>query len=388
MRMNTARVDALSANPNLATPALLIDLERITTTCHHFVQQFPAATVFYAMKANAGLVVVTHLAQQGAALEIASEPELDLALQVGVAAEHIICSNPIKSVAFIQRMHAENVFAMVADSVYEVRKIAAHAPGGRVYIRLAVDNTGSVLPLAGKFGVDQVQALELLNVARALGLHPIGLSFHVGSQCLAPGNWYNAIKACGELWNRAQTYGHELFFLNIGGGFPAGSYRDASIPTLGAIAEAVYSAIDAYMPAQPRTLALEPGRGLVGEAGRLVAEVMGEAVRGTENWLYLDAGVFNGLMEAYEGLPPVVELLPMVSNGHRPLRPYTLAGPSCDSCDVIARDVLLPATHTGDRLMFLDAGAYTNEYASRFNGFNIPEVHYLADAMPIPVKVI
>lgn len=386
--MNNVRVDALSADPTLATPALLIDLDHIATVYRQFVKQFPTATVFYAMKANAASTVVGHVAQQGASLEIASESELDLALQVGTAAEHIICSNPIKSVAFIQRMHAEGVFAMVTDSVYEVRKIAAHAPGARVYIRLAVDNTGSVLPLAGKFGVDQQQALDLLNLSREVGLHPIGLSFHVGSQCLAPSNWYNAIKACGEFWHVAQQHGHELFFLNIGGGFPAGSYRDASIPTLEAIAQVVNVAITEYMPKPLALLALEPGRGLVGEAGRLVAEIMGEAVRGTENWLYLDAGVFNGLMETYEGFPPVVELLPMVSNGHRPLRPYTLAGPSCDSCDVIARNVMLPAAHTGDRLLFLDAGAYTNEYASRFNGFNIPQVHYLVEEVALPVRVV
>lgn len=380
--MNTSRVDSIALDPALATPALLIDLDHIALSYQNFLHYFPNGRVFYAMKANAAPVVVHHLVQQGAALEIASEPELNLALETGLAADQIICSNPIKSTAFIEQMHMAGVYAMVADSEFEVRKIASHAPGGRIYVRLAVDNTGSVLPLAGKFGVDQKQALYLLNLARELGLQAIGISFHVGSQCLSPHNWFNAIRACGALFYDAAEQGHDLYFLNLGGGFPAGSYRDASIPTLAAIAEVVYGALEQFMPVMPRLLALEPGRGLVGEAGRLIATIMGEAPRGEDSWLYLDAGVFNGLMETYEGFPPVVELLPMVSNGNRPYHAYTLAGPSCDSCDVIAHGTILPKAHPGDRLNFLDAGAYTNEYASRFNGFAIPQVHYFTENIP------
>lgn len=385
--MNNAQMDILASEHMLQTPALLINLDYIVETYQQFVVEFPDASVFYAMKANGSPTVVNHLVQHGAGLEIASEPELDLALDAGLSGEQIICSNPIKSASFIQRMNDSGVFAMVADSSYELQKIAVYAPGARIYIRLSVDNTGSVLPLAGKFGVDHEQALNLMMQARELGLQFIGFSFHVGSQCLSPANWYNAIKSCSELWRLALERDFTPLFLNIGGGFPAGHYRDHSIPSLHEIADAVYGAITAFMPGQPEILALEPGRGLVGEAGRLITTIMGEATRGRETWLYLDAGVFNGLMETFEGFPPVVEMIPMISNGNRPLNAYTLAGPSCgpscDSCDVIAREVAMHAVHPGDRLMFMDAGAYTNEYASRFNGFSIPEVHYLQQPVPV-----
>src|SRR5690606_30737468 len=120
-------------------------------------------------------------------------------------------------------------------------------------------------------------------------------------------------------------------------------------------------------------LVLEPGRGLVGESGRLVASVEGKAPRGTDEWLYLDAGVFNGLMETYEGFPPVIRLL--ADDAHlRPQKVYTLAGPSCDRCDVLARGITLPEIHIGDRVQFLDAGAYVTEYGAAFNGFPTPEV--------------
>jgi ornithine decarboxylase len=101
-------------------------------------------------------------------------------------------------------------------------------------------------------------------------------------------------------------------------------------------------------------------------------------------WLYLDAGVFNGLMETYEGFPPVVSLLdePACDTTER----YTLAGPSCDSCDVIARNLLMPEINIGDKLVFFDAGAYTNEYAVAFNGFPIPSVIALnVQRVPAPV---
>ena len=132
-------------------------------------------------------------------------------------------------------------------------------------------------------------------------------------------------------------------------------------------------AISAYIPVRDDLMiVLEPGRGMVGESGCLLASVVGRASAAID-WLYLDAGVFNGLMETYEGFPPVVELVSDCA-AERPTRTYTLAGPSCDSCDVVARNVEMPEIDVGERLLFRDAGAYTNEYAAAFNGFPIPEV--------------
>lgn len=381
--MNNVLLDTIVSDPHTVTPALVLNFDIIQDAYNRFLDAMPASTVYYAMKANANPQVVQFLVDQGSGLEIASAPELELALRTGIAPERIICSNPIKSPKFITRMKEVGVYAMVVDSVYEMEKVAQYAPGAQVYVRLAVDNTGSVLPLAGKFGVDSYQALQLFDLARELGLAPIGLSFHVGSQCLSPMNWVNAIRACGELWQRAAERGHRFHFLDIGGGFPVGHYHTPSIPTTEIIGQVVNQALEHYMPEMPAILALEPGRGLVGEAGRLVASVMGKAERGQDTWLYLDAGVFNGLMETYEGFPPVVRLAPSYNgNGyHRKTGTYTLAGPSCDSCDVVAHDVTLPEVHIGDRLVFYDAGAYTNEYASNFNGFDIPEVILVSERM-------
>ncbi len=375
--MNTVQLDTTASDSTLPTPALILDYDIISETYHRFIDLFPGGRVYYAMKANATPRICRLVVESGGGLEIASLAELELALRVGAYGDQIICSNPIKNPAFIRRMQAEGVFACVVDSTYEVEKIAQHAPGTRVYIRLSVDNTGSVLPLAGKFGVSGAQAIEIAELAREKGLDVIGLSFHVGSQCLNPNNWVNAIRACGEVWQAAQARGFSFYFLDIGGGFPAGNYHDEAIPDLEVIADRVTFAVREYIPhTDDLMLVLEPGRGLVGESGRLVASVEGKAPRDADEWLYLDAGVFNGLMETYQGFPPVIRL--MAADAHlRPLKVYTLAGPSCDSCDVLARGVTLPEIHIGDRLQFLDAGAYVTEYGAAFNGFPTPEVIHL-----------
>lgn len=365
-------MDSVLRDTRTVTPSLILDFNVIKQTYDRFLAAMPGSTVYYAVKANANPQVLQLVVDKGAGLEIASLAELERSLDAGATGERIICSNPIKNPIFLERMHREGVYAMTVDSTFEVEKVARYAPGSRVYVRLAVDNTGSVLPLAGKFGVDGDEALKLFDLARDLGLQPIGLSFHVGSQCLSVNNWVNAIRACGEVWQVAAARGHRLHFLDIGGGFPAGHYHTPSIPTIEGIGAAVMDAVAHYIPRDDlQILALEPGRGLVGESGRLVVSVVGKAKRGSDEWLYLDAGVFNGLMETYEGFPPVVHLL-SDDAAERPTMRYTLAGPSCDSCDVIARGVELPEVHIGDRLVFLDAGAYTNEYAAAFNGFPIP----------------
>jgi len=280
-------------------------------------------------------------------------------------------------------MHEEQVYAVVADSTYELEKIAQHMPNSQIYIRIAVDNTGAVLPLAGKFGVNGDVALDLCDMAHDLGLRPIGLSFHVGSQCLNSQSWVSAIRACGQIWEQAADRGHYFHFLDIGGGFPAGNYHNAAIPTIEAIGEAVMQAVVDYIPYHANfMLILEPGRGLVGESGMLISKIEGKALRGDSMWLYLDAGVFNGLMETFEGFPPVVRVLAQDADS-RSIHRYTLAGPSCDSCDVVACDIELPELHIGDQLLFLDAGAYTNEYAVTFNGFPIPKVVAVRESLTV-----
>ncbi|NJO83426.1 MAG: hypothetical protein HC828_11810 [Blastochloris sp.] len=146
--MENVRLDMIVRDSSLVTPALVIDHETISTTYARFIASFPGAAIDYAMKANANPEIVRHIVALGGGLEIASPAELQVALNAGASGDQIICSNPIKTPAFLQALQAADVYAVVVDSVYEVEKVARYAPAMRVYVRLAVDNTGAVLPLA------------------------------------------------------------------------------------------------------------------------------------------------------------------------------------------------------------------------------------------------
>jgi len=326
----------------------------------------PRVEVFYAVKANPHPGLLRLLAELGVGFEVASLSELRAVLRLGVHPRRIISSNPVKLPSFIEEAARCGVRRFAFDSLTELEKLARLAPGCEVYARLNVDDRASRWPLGGKFGLEPDSALELLAEAQSRGLVPLGVTFHVGSQCLEPQSWVRAIEKAHWLWKEAIRREIPLRLLNLGGGFPA--HYEEEPPSLEEVGEAVREALEnRFAGAQ---IIVEPGRALVGDAGTLVTSVIGKAEREGQRWLYLDVGVFNGLMESLGGIRYRVE-----ADRDGPLRPWTLAGPTCDSFDVIAREVMLPDLEVGDRVYVCSAGAYTTAYASRFNGMGPPRVY-------------
>jgi ornithine decarboxylase len=234
-----------------------------------------------------------------------------------------------------------------------------------VYVRLTVPNEGSEWPLSKKFGVEVEEAEALLLLARKKGLNPVGITFHVGSQCTNMYNWNSALDKAKDLWDRAEKAGIRLSLLNIGGGYPIRYTKD--VVGISAIEKNINKAIWEKFPKKTRIL-IEPGRSVVGDAGIFVTKVIGKTSRGDEEWLSIDVGVFNGLMESVGGIK-----YSYIVEGSKELRKWTLAGPSCDSFDVIEKDILLPEPAVGSYVLILSSGAYTISYASEFNGFSIPK---------------
>lgn len=351
----------------LTTPFMLLDPSEVIARYREMRRYLPLAALHYAVKANAHPAVLAALAAEGCGFEIVSMGELRPLIELGVAPARVVCSNPVKTPELIAAAHAYGMDQFAIDSVEEVRKLARLAPGARVRCRVTVDNSASAWPLARKFGCAPEQAVELLIEARDHGLRPDALTFHVGSQCRRASSWRDAIAVCAGVWRRAARQGIELRRLDLGGGYPV--QHATPVPGIRAIAAEIRSAVDALLPPGVE-LTAEPGRALVGTAGTLVASVIGKAVRGGERWLYLDLGVFNGLMETIEGFRYEVRC-----QRAGPLRSWTVAGPSCDSIDVMFSDVELPEMEVGDRIELLNAGAYTLSYASHFNGFAPPAVH-------------
>lgn len=347
------------------TPLLVIDKRAIQDRYGELQEAIGNARIYYAVKTNPHWRVLELLHELGAHFEISSEEELKLLQRRGVPAEKIIASNPVKTEASLKAAKKAGVTFFAFDSHTEIEKLSRFAPNSSVYVRLVVSNEGSQWPLTRKFGVEVEDAVDLLHEARMNGLDPCGLTFHVGSQCTTPETWVKAIEKAKVVWDLARDRGIKLRMLNIGGGFPI-KYGEDSV-SIADMARPVRDTIDRIFPTDTEVL-LEPGRVLVGEAGTLVTTIVGKARRNGENWLYLDVGVFNGLMESIGGIRyPVTS----TKNGSR--ERYVLAGPSCDSLDIIQDDTPLPDLDVGDRVYFLSAGAYTTAYASRFDGLAIPK---------------
>jgi ornithine decarboxylase len=352
------------------TPYLLLDLDRVAAAYAEFVAALPGIDVHYAMKCNPDERILRRLHGLGGRFEIASTAELRSLVALGVDPAGLLYSNPVKPAGHVAEAWRAGVWRFAVDGRTELEKIAAVAPGAAVYARIGTAPGDNTVPSEGKFGVTPAVAADLLRRARALGLRPYGVAFHVGSQMLDPSAWTRALREVGTVLRSLD--GIRLELLDLGGGFPAA--YDVPPPPLAAYGAAIEAGL-AELPYRPAVLAVEPGRGLVAEAGTMVASVIGLAERGGRRWVHLDVGAFNGFMEALETGNrlrfPVTD-----SRGSAVRTPAHLTGPTCDSQDTIMFDVpLSDDLAVGDQVFLGCAGAYTTSYASDFNGFPVPATH-------------
>jgi ornithine decarboxylase len=356
------------------TPFYVLNRAQLVTNLETFRQALPELNIYYAMKANPEPAVLTTFASQDIGFEAASVYEVQLLQMVGVAPDQVIFGTAIKPAAGVKEVNEWGVDRFTADSTGELEKIASAAPGARIYIRVQVDDSGSVFPLGEKFGAQpeevEVRAME----ARRLGLDLFGLSFHVGSQATRVHAWAEALHRLAPLVQRLRAAGCGLSVINIGGGFPCQYATVGRVASIADVAGAIRSAV-AGIPYDIRLMA-EPGRFLVASAASLVVSVIARTNRAGRDWLFMDAGCYNGLFEAmsYQGSTRY----PVVAPSSRPcdrLGCFNLAGPTGDVADVIARGVALPANlGEGDRLIFTHVGAYTMSMCVPFNGFPKPEL--------------
>jgi ornithine decarboxylase len=351
----------------IETPFLLIDKDKVREKASLIGRHIKKSRVFYAVKANPDIEILRYLNKLNMNFEIASEGELEILSSIGVKPSRIISSNPVKSLKFLRIAASYGVHSVSFDSAEEVDKLAEFIPHCNVYVRLSVPNEGSEWPLSKKFGVELDEAVYLLSYARDKGLNPVGVTFHVGSQCTNIYNWNIALDKAKTLWDLAKKKGIRLKLLNIGGGYPIRYTKN--VIGIEAIEKNVDSLIFERFP-EDIEVHIEPGRAVVGDAGIFVTTVIGKAKRDDEDWVYLDVGVFNGLMESVGGIK--YSYLVESHKQTRPRKQWTVAGPSCDSFDVIDKNVTLPEPQVGSLMLILSSGAYTVSYASEFNGFSIP----------------
>jgi len=365
-----ARISAYIRSHNFDRPTLVVDTQIVARQYQALKAGLGRAQIHYALKANPAREVMETLIEQGSHFDAASRGEIELCLSLGAAPEMISYGNTIKRASDIAFAHQVGITLFAADAEEELEKLAEHAPGAEVFIRLLADCAEADWPLSRKFGCAPDKALGLLDYARSLGLKPVGFSFHVGSQTRRASMWHDTLDQIAEIWHSAQAAGHGLDLLNIGGGFPAFYGEAIDHPTN--YAREVMAQVEQRFGDVPRIIA-EPGRGLVADAGMIAAEVVlvsRKSETDMHRWVYLDIGKFSGLAETMD---EAIRYQFVTNRDHEPTGPCILAGPSCDSVDVMyeVRPVNLPlGLKSGDRVLIRNCGAYTSTYASvGFNGF-------------------
>ncbi|WP_223168015.1 type III PLP-dependent enzyme [Nonomuraea sp. SYSU D8015] len=349
-----------------ATPILSIDLQQIRLNHHAICAAFPDALVYYAVKANPAPEVLASLTAAGCRFDVASLGEARAALLAGAEGCHLSYTTTVKKAADIKAAHELGVRVFAADSADEIDKIAGAAPGSRVFVRIAVDDSQgtAAAPFGSKFGCEPELAADLLRRVARVGLVPAGVSFHVGSQQLDVDAWEQPIAAAATI---CRQVGWELPLLNLGGGLPAG-YTEP-VPALSQYAAAINQSLDRHFGGSRPQLILEPGRAIAASAGTTECEVVQVTHRRGERWVYLDVGRYGGLAETENEMIIYPMCAPDVGG---PLGPVIVAGPTADGDDILYqrhRPELPLALRAGDRVRIGCTGAYTATYSSvSFNG--------------------
>lgn len=350
------------------TPYLILDGQLLRENARRFRIAFPNREVCFAVKANNDPRVLKIFHEEGVHFDVASWGEIQILADIGVPAGSMVFSAPTKLPRDIARAYEYGIRRFAFDTRIELEKLAKLAPGSNVIGRITVDNTGSHWPLERKFGIEPGHEVDLFLYSRQLGLNPYGLTFHVGSQNKDPQAWVRALERLQPVWLALEEHGVHLSVINTGGGFPA--HFNEPVPEVEEIAAAILPALERLF-GQKAGLIVEPGRGLVGDAGIMAATVINRARRGDHEWLYLDVGVFHGLIE---GMDFFGFQYPVISERQgEALVPFVLSGPTCDSADVIHPQAMLPAgISLGDRVYVLTAGAYSNSL-EKYNGIEFPK---------------
>ena len=352
-------------------PRLVVDLDVVRDNFGAFAKALPDTRVFYAVKANPAPEILSLLAGLGSCFDCASVAEIEQALAAGAGPERISFGNTIKKERDIARAYALGVRLYAVDCEAEVEKCARAAPGARVFCRILSDGAGAEWPLSRKFGCEPEMAARVLERAHRLGLVAYGLSFHVGSQQRNPRMWDGALAASAAIFRDLAERGIELQMLNLGGGFPTRYLKD--VPAVKVYGRTIFRALRRHFGNRIPETIIEPGRGMVGAAGIIEAEVVlisKKSDADAHRWVYLDIGKFNGLAETMDEM---IRYPIRTDFDGDETAPCVLAGPSCDSVDVLyeKEPYLLPVSlEIGAKVLIEGTGAYTTTYSSvGFNGF-------------------
>ncbi len=350
------------------TPLLVVSQSRLVETFETMRNHLPGVELFYAAKANPNQHVLKTLCDSGSSVDVCSFGEMQAALEAGFTPDRMIHTHPCKTESNLIDCYNAGLRWFVYDNDHELSKIAQYSPDVNLILRLAMSAGSSLINLSAKFGAAPTDAIDLMLAARRRGLNVRAISFHVGSQCVNPNDYRTAFQRVRQIWDEASRLGFELEMLDIGGGFPA-PYRNDSLMTLADFCRNVHRSLNECFGDLGIRLAAEPGRGLCAESVTLVTRILGKSFRGGRTWYIIDDGLygsFSGKVFDHMEYDLIAE-----NPFDLPVEPCVVAGPTCDSSDVVCRDQLLPDMSIGDILLVPTMGAYTNASACPFNGLPV-----------------
>ncbi len=352
-------------------PCLVVDLDVVREKYTSFAKAMPDTRVFYAVKANPAPEVLALLAELGSCFDTASVAEIEMALAAGATPDRISYGNTIKKERDVARAFELGIRLYAVDCEAEVEKIARVAPGSKVFCRILSDGADAEWPLSKKFGCDPAMAPRVLELAHTRGLEAYGVSFHVGSQQRNTKAWDSAVASAAGIFREMADRGITLKMVNLGGGFPTRYLKN--VPAVQAYAQAISDSILAHFGNHVPETIIEPGRGMVGSAGVIKAEVVLVSKKSDDDdvrWVYLDIGKFGGLAETMD---EAIRYPIKTERDEDEKAPCVLAGPTCDSVDVLyeKEPYWLPISlEIGDEVLIEGTGAYTTTYSAvAFNGF-------------------
>jgi len=367
-------VDELVKTIRPVDPIYCIRLNSIKSACSWFINNFPGK-ILYAVKTNPNEKVIKYINENGIEqFDVASLNEIKLINKI-LPNVRTYYMNTVKSREHIQEAYFNyNIRDFAFDTKEELLKIIESTGAAKdliLYVRVSISNEHAKIDLSKKFGALPSEALGLLRLAKAHAVK-VGLSFHVGSQCMHPISYAKGIRDLGNIIKKTKIIPD---IINVGGGFPS-VYPNLQPQPLENYIREIKKGFDNLKLGNKTELLCEPGRALVAESGSSIVKV----VLRKKQKLYINDGTYGSLFDA--GVPNFILPTRMVPNGRmiaKKLSSYSLYGPTCDSIDYMKGPFILPNnTREGNYIEIGQLGAYSLTFRTKFNGFysdQIFEVH-------------
>ena len=359
-----AELDYRELIATYGSPLLVLDQAAVRKQYRSLVNALPGVRMHYALKPLPHSAVVATLKAEGCGFDLATNGEVGVMLENQITPDDCIHTHPIKRDGDIRYALEYGCKVFVFDNPVELDKFIPYQDKAQLLLRVSFPNPETKVDLSKKFGCTPEAALPLLRKAKSMGLNVIGLSFHVGSQVPNARRHVEAITSCNQIIRDAAAEGITLQVLDIGGGFPVNYGADGTDFNIYDFCAPIREALS-QTPEGIRKLA-EPGRFICAPCMTSVASVMGKAERFGRTWYYLDDGLYG----SYSGqLFDHINYPKSAPYAVGEAKPAVLAGPTCDSIDVIADDIDLPDMNVGDVIIGKMMGAYTWASATEFNFF-------------------